>query len=71
MVFEVVLEHFGYTRISNLPYTQVLSLLDHRKNIMAADSRVEDIWGRGLLHHAAISGNLDLINIILVQRKHS
>merc|ERR1719487_1327226 len=47
----------------------VLSLLDHRKNIMAADSRVEDIWGRGLLHHAAISGNLDLINIILVQRK--
>jgi ankyrin repeat protein len=47
----------------------VLSLLDHRKNIMPADSRVDDIWGRGVLHHAAVSGNLDMLNILMVQRK--
>merc|ERR1719240_58181 len=44
-------------------------MLDHRKNIIPADSRAEDIWGRGLLHHVAISGNLDLMNILMIQRK--
>lgn len=51
-------------------YAAVLYLMSSRRHIVGADAGAVDIWGRNFLMRSAMSGNLDLINMVLYQRKN-
>jgi ankyrin repeat protein len=66
--------HFGETPllITALKgnYAAVLYLMSSRRHIVGADAGAVDIWGRTFLMRCAMSGNLDLVNMVLYQRKN-
>jgi len=46
----------------------VIKLLDSVASLLPADCRCVDKLGRGIVHHAVASGNLDLVNLLLLNK---